>query len=187
MGVTSGAVSFAKLKSPPGGRPFWDLYFYFSGLGEIVGQERQAGVDAIEGLDPRSTCLLRQFLAGLLAHHVIGVPIWPVGIGFPSPRFMLPVGHRGATRRLGKVVRRGVCRVACNAPRKPLRDLLQQPAVAIRISEASFMVRFATLVLPAASLLRTSLVLISDSCVVRDRGRARIPEGTRRGHPVSSQ
>jgi hypothetical protein len=69
----------------------------------------------MEGLDARSTRLLRRFLAGLLAHHVIGVPILPVGIGFPSPRFMLPVGRRGATHRLGKVVRRG--RMSCRLQR----------------------------------------------------------------------
>jgi hypothetical protein len=56
--------------------------------------------------------LLRQFFAGLLAHRVLAVTIWPVGVGFPSPRFMLPVRHRGASQRLGKVAHRRICRVA---------------------------------------------------------------------------
>jgi hypothetical protein len=45
---------------------------------------------------------LRQLFVGLLAHHLLGVPIWPVGVGFPSPRFMLLVRHRGANHRLAR-------------------------------------------------------------------------------------
>jgi hypothetical protein len=38
-----------------------------------------------------------------LADHVLGIPVWPVGVGFPSLRFMIPVSLRGANHRLRKV------------------------------------------------------------------------------------
>src|SRR5580704_18245341 len=43
--------------------------------------------------------LLRQLLAGLLAHHVPGVPLWPVRVGLPSPRLVLPVRGRRTPKR----------------------------------------------------------------------------------------
>jgi hypothetical protein len=48
---------------------------------------------------------------------------------------MLSMRYRGANHRLCKVAHRQIGRVARNAPCKPLRDFLQQPAVAIRILE----------------------------------------------------
>ena len=84
---------------------------------------------------PHLGSLLRQLFARLLAHHVFGVPIWPVRVGLPDPFLVLPVGLRAANHCLGKIVYRSIGRVACNAPRKPLRHFLQQPAVAVRIAE----------------------------------------------------
>jgi hypothetical protein len=46
---------------------------------------------------------------------------------------MLTVRLRRANQRLGEVVNRRVCHVAGNVPRKPLRDFLEQPPVAVRI------------------------------------------------------
>jgi hypothetical protein len=51
---------------------------------------------------------------------------------------------------------------------------------------SSFISRFATLVLPAASLLLASFVLIADSCVVGDRGRIHIRGRIDAGHSVGS-
>ena len=50
----------------------------------------------------------RQLFAGLLAHHVLGVPIPPVRVGFPNPRFMLSVRHRSANHRRGEVACRRI-------------------------------------------------------------------------------
>ena len=77
-------------------------------------------------LPPATTSwpLLRQLFARLLSHHELGVPIWPVGVGFPCLRFMLPMRHRGASHRLGKVARRRIRRVACDTPTEPLRYFL---------------------------------------------------------------
>ena len=48
----------------------------------------------------------RQLLASLLAHHVIGVPVWPVRVGLPRVRLVLTVGGRGASKRARQIVRR---------------------------------------------------------------------------------
>ena len=45
---------------------------------------------------------IEALLRRLLAHHVLGIPIWPVGIGFPSLCFMLSVSLRSANHRLGR-------------------------------------------------------------------------------------
>jgi hypothetical protein len=72
--------------------------------------------------DGRFSHSFRQLLASLLAYHVLGVPIWPVRVGLPRPRLMLPVAaaaRRSALARSfadAKVVRRGV-----NATGQPRR------------------------------------------------------------------
>ena len=50
---------------------------------------------------------------------------------------MLAVGGRGALQRLREVARRRVRRVSGDTSGKPRRDLLEQPAVAVRIIERS--------------------------------------------------
>ena len=78
----------------------------------------------------------RPLLAGLLAHHVLGVPVWPVRVGLPCPRLVLPVGGRGAPKRARQIVRRREGRRrGVNATGQPRRDFLEQPAVAVRITE----------------------------------------------------
>jgi hypothetical protein len=78
----------------------------------------------------------RQLLAGLLARHVLGIPVWPVRVGFPRPRLVLSVGGRGAPKRARQIVRRREgCRRGVNATGQPRGDLLEQPAVAVRITE----------------------------------------------------
>src|SRR5580704_18602878 len=78
----------------------------------------------------------RQLLAGLLADHVLGVPFWPVRVGLPRPRLVLSVGGRGAPKRARQIVRRREGRRrGVNATGQPRRDLLEQPAVAVRITE----------------------------------------------------
>ncbi|MGC1297865.1 MAG: hypothetical protein WA869_22770 [Alloacidobacterium sp.] len=146
--------------------------------------------------------LLRQLFARLLAHHVLGVPIWPVRVGLPDALLVLDVRGRGASKCARQVVRRRKGRRrGVDATGQPLRDFLQQPAVAVWIYEGNEgavaeMVglwaadavadalkpaggSFSTVKglacvnagFPAASLLRISFVLIADSCVVGDRGR----------------
>jgi len=46
---------------------------------------------------------LRQFFAGLFAHHVLGVPIRPLRIGLPYPLLVLPVCDCGALQSLRKI------------------------------------------------------------------------------------
>jgi hypothetical protein len=43
--------------------------------------------------------LLRQLFARLLAHHVLGVPIWPVRVGLPDALRVLAVRGRNALAR----------------------------------------------------------------------------------------
>src|SRR5271155_1057247 len=79
---------------------------------------------------------LRRLFAGLLRHHVRGVPIGPVLVALPGAFLVLAVGGLGTPKRARQVAcgaersRRGI-----DAPWKPGGDLLQQPAVAIGIAE----------------------------------------------------
>jgi hypothetical protein len=82
------------------------------------------------------TALLRQRIAGLLRHHVSGVPLRPVGVALPDALLVLAVGCLG-TAKCGCQI---VCR--CKGRRfrvdtagKPRRNFLKQPAVAVRIAE----------------------------------------------------
>src|SRR5271154_1591602 len=85
----------------------------------------------------QSWSFIGQLFARLLTHHVLGIPRWPVGVGVPNLRFMLPMRHRGTNHCLCKVGRRCKCRVACDTAGKPLGNFLQQPAVAVRICEGN--------------------------------------------------
>lgn len=64
----------------------------------------QTAFSSVLWFDLRSS--FREFFAILFAHHVLGVPIGPVGIRFPDPFLVLPVGLCGANHRLGEVTRR---------------------------------------------------------------------------------
>src|SRR5215472_5268376 len=78
----------------------------------------------------------RQLFASLLAHHVLGVPVWPVWIGLPRPCFVLAVGALRTPKRTRQIVRRREARRRrIDTTGQPRRDLLEQPAVAIRITE----------------------------------------------------
>src|SRR5687768_195074 len=77
----------------------------------------------------------RQLRSGLLCHHVGGVPGGPVRVPLAGPRLVLAVRSLGAPQGLRQVIRRGIGRVARHAPREPCGDLLQQPAVAVRVAE----------------------------------------------------
>ncbi len=65
--------------------------------------------DAVAHADPPLTLsgagLFRQFMTGLLGHHVFGVPGRPVRIMPTDPLFMLAMRCRGATKRTGKFSR----------------------------------------------------------------------------------
>src|SRR6266436_9965050 len=81
---------------------------------------------------------LRQLFAGLLAHHVLGVPVRPVRVGLPRPRLVLPVRGRRTPKRARQIVRRRKGRRrGVDATGQPRRDFLEQPAVAVRITERS--------------------------------------------------
>ena len=69
------------------------------------------------------------------AHHVLGVPVGPVLVRLAGARLVLAVRGRRAPQRLGQVGRGGVRRVAGDAAGQAGRDLLQQPAVAVRVAE----------------------------------------------------
>src|SRR6266540_3471167 len=77
-----------------------------------------------------------QFLAGLLAHHVVGVPVGPVRVCRADALLVLAVGGRRAPHRARQVAcgaERSRGRV--DAPGKPGGDFLEQPAVAVRVAE----------------------------------------------------
>jgi len=72
---------------------------------------------------------LRQLFAGLLSHHVGGVPVWPVCVALPNALLMLAVSGL----RTPKCARQVACgaeggRAGFDAPGEPGRDLLQLPA-----------------------------------------------------------
>jgi GntR family transcriptional regulator len=45
----------------------------------------------------------RRLFAGLLAHHVLGIPVRPVRVSMADPRLMLPVRGRRPPHGLGQV------------------------------------------------------------------------------------
>src|SRR5271167_1365521 len=80
--------------------------------------------------------LRQQLCPSLLRHHVLGVPVRPVLISLAESLLMLSVGSLRTPKRARQVAcgaERSRSRV--DAPRKPGRDLLQQPAVAVGITE----------------------------------------------------
>src|SRR5580698_8248530 len=81
---------------------------------------------------------LRQIFAGLLRHHILGVPVGPAHVALTSSFLVLAMGGLRTPQRARKVVRRGESSLgAVDAPRKPSRALLQQPPVAVRVPERS--------------------------------------------------
>src|SRR3984957_2039289 len=84
---------------------------------------------------PRICCSFGQLLARLLAHHILGVPIRLVGVGLARPLLVFPVRGLRAAQCLRQFARRRVLRVAGDTTGQPRRDLLKQPAVAVRIME----------------------------------------------------
>ena len=83
-------------------------------------------------------CLLRQLLAGLLAHHVVGVPVGPVWICVAETLLMLAVGILRTAKRACQIVCRGEgCLGEVDAAGETGRDLLQQPYVAVGVAESS--------------------------------------------------
>jgi hypothetical protein len=83
--------------------------------------------------------LFRQLFAGLLRHHVRGVPVWPVFVALATGAlFVLAVRGRRTPKRARQIVRRreGRCR-RVDAAGQARRDFLEQPAVAVRITERS--------------------------------------------------
>ena len=70
------------------------------------------------------------------ARHVLGVPLWPVRI---RPRKLLLVNsvrRRGAFERRQQGIRHlSIEELTCGPARKPFLDFLQQPGVAVRITE----------------------------------------------------
>ena len=80
--------------------------------------------------------LRRQFPAGLLRHHVRGVPVGPVLVALPGALLVLAVGGLRTPKRARQIACRGECRLGeVDPPGQPGRDLLQQPAVAVRVAE----------------------------------------------------
>src|ERR1700735_4617485 len=79
---------------------------------------------------------LRQVFAGLLAHHVFGVPVGPVRIGGADAFLVLAVSGGSATHGVGQILRRSERRRRLvNAAGQPGGDLLEQPTVSVRITE----------------------------------------------------
>src|SRR5277367_3011027 len=78
----------------------------------------------------------RQRFAGLLCHDVFGIPVWPaLSIFLAEPALVLAVCGSRPPERVRDISRRRECDVRVHTSRQPRRDLLQQPAVAVRIAE----------------------------------------------------
>ena len=82
---------------------------------------------------------MRQLRAGLFGDHVLGVPIGPVRVALPSGAFLvLAVRGFRTPKRARQIARRSERRRRGVDPAgQPRRDLLKQPAVAVRIAERS--------------------------------------------------
>src|SRR5271169_4112305 len=81
---------------------------------------------------------LRQFSAGLLADHVLGVPVGPVRVGLSRSRLMLPVRSRRTPKGARQIgCRCECCRSGANAARQARGNFLKQPAVPVRIMKRS--------------------------------------------------
>jgi hypothetical protein len=77
---------------------------------------------------------LRQFRAGLLGDHVLGVPIRPVHVSFAGAFLMLTMRDLRAPKRARQIDRGTECRRrGIDPPGKSRRDFLQQPAVSVWI------------------------------------------------------
>src|SRR5215213_5716722 len=72
----------------------------------------------------------------MLRHHVGGIPVGPVCVALPGALLMLSV-RRLCTPERARQIACGAegSRGRINAPRQPGRDLLQQPAIAVRVAE----------------------------------------------------
>src|SRR5215472_7882920 len=78
----------------------------------------------------------RQLRPSLLRHHVRGVPVGPVLVALPNALFVLSVGSFRTPKRARQIAcRRESRRRRIDATRQSRRELLEQPAVAIRIME----------------------------------------------------
>src|SRR5215831_16335694 len=77
-----------------------------------------------------------QFLARLLRHHVRGVPVGPVRVALSGAFLVLAMGGLRTPKRTRQVRLGCECRPCRVDPAgQPRRDLLKQPAVAVRIPE----------------------------------------------------
>src|SRR6267142_6472453 len=78
----------------------------------------------------------RQLRARLLRDHVRGVPLWPVRIPLTEPGLVLTVGGLGTPKCSRQIVPgREARRPGVDATGQPRRDLLEQPAVAVWVTE----------------------------------------------------
>ena len=79
---------------------------------------------------------MRQLPASLLRHYVRSVPVGPVLVTLPSPFLVLAMGAGGAPKRTRRIVGRREGRLGrVDASGQPRGDLLEKPAVAVRIAE----------------------------------------------------
>src|SRR5215207_8472618 len=77
-----------------------------------------------------------QFSAGLLCHHVLGVPARPVRVPLANARLMRAVCGLRATKGARQIACRGERgRVRVDPSRESCGDLLQQPAIAVGVVE----------------------------------------------------
>src|SRR5215471_5377268 len=80
--------------SLPGGRPWVALPRFL-----VRSFQFSFGID----LPSSSRCSLRGFFTGLLADHVLGVPVRPVLVTLPDACLVLTMREGGAPQRAGKI------------------------------------------------------------------------------------
>jgi len=74
-------------------------------------------------------------LAGLLSHHVGGVPVWPIRVAVPDALLVLAVGGLRTPKRIREFAFGAEGSRARSDTQRVGRDLLKVPAVAVGITE----------------------------------------------------
>lgn len=127
---------------------------------------------------------------GLLADHVLGVPVGPVRILLADEFLVFPMGGGCAPQRTSQIGRRSEGgRSGIGTAGEPVRDLLQQPGVSVGITEGG--TREVAAPLRVEALDRTVRSGVEDGADLdsgcEQRGAGRLPRPRRSGIPCRNR